>query len=123
MNDNEFFPSPNLKELKTLIQSLREDVAFLFLEVEDLRTNQCRQIQSEYQLKIGFLEEELFHENLELKRIRRKIAMIQACLNRHETVDLDVIEKTLEGGTSRGTMNWRDPRRTSMNSPTPKRQP
>lgn len=86
---------PDLEELKTQVELLRGDLASLFLEIDDLRSHVCWQIEADYRLKLGTLEYELSSENVELQRTRRKIMLIQVAINRQEPIRIEEIDAIL----------------------------
>lgn len=66
-----------LSNIKTEYQSLIEEVenlrlviAALSAEKDDLELHVCREIQAEYDMKVGNLEYEIMSYNLEIERLR-----------------------------------------------------
>ena len=53
-------------------------------------------LKEKYMEKIGFYEEKVLKEELELLLLEKKKQLIQAAINRRQPVDLEKIEKQLE---------------------------
>ncbi len=81
--------------LKQQYEDLREELARLAAEREMLLTTDKRSLETKYFLKIGRKQYEMFTLRNEVLRLKRKIEMIRACLNRGEEHDLELIEKRL----------------------------
>ncbi len=77
-----------MSNVKTEYQSLIEEVenikrviAALSAEKDDLELHICREIQAEYDMKIGNLEYEIMNYNLEIERLKLVIDFM-ACSER-----------------------------------------
>ena len=75
---------------------LREELANLLTEAEDLVKIIKPHLLALYQTKIGGWELRSLQAQLEMARLKRKIELVQAALNRGERPDLNVIEGQLE---------------------------
>ncbi|MDO5580768.1 MAG: hypothetical protein Q4G69_06505 [Planctomycetia bacterium] len=77
------------------IQRLQIEITDLLLEQETLRT-ECLLLERKYMLMLGALECKVIEFDREVRRIRRKIELIQASVNREEKIQIDQIEETLD---------------------------
>jgi len=75
---------------------LKTELVNLIAERDQLVNVVIPNIEAEYQLKIGFLEYELFEVQLSVNRLKRGIALAQAAVNRGEVVSVVKIEETLQ---------------------------
>ena len=78
------------------VRLLRDQLARLLQEREDLTSIVIPNLEAHYYVTIGKYQYELFCLECEVRRIKRKIEMIQASLNRMEEVNMDQIEKALD---------------------------
>lgn len=62
---------------------------------DDLQFVQAPKIQREYMQKIGHLEQEAMQKELDASLMEKKQRMIQACINRREKVDMEMIDAQL----------------------------
>ena len=53
-------------------------------------------LEAEYQKTIGYKELECLENEIESRRIKRQIELLQAAINRQEDIDLDRIEQQLD---------------------------
>jgi len=88
--------NPEYETLCHECEILREELTALALEREHLCSTVIPNLKAEYQVKIGVKEYELFIKKCELQRIRRKIELIQAALNRMEPVTIAAVEAKLD---------------------------
>ena len=87
---------PQFDELKREVEKLRVELSMLVLEKDTLIFVECKNIEMAYMVNLGHLEVKAFELECKYLRLRRKIELIQAKLNRQEKVDLKNIEDTLE---------------------------
>ncbi len=87
---------PEYEKLCGEIVELKSQISALLLERDELRYHICKNIEAEYMVKIGTLEYKAFEFYCKTLRIKRKIELIQAKLNRQETVFLPLIEQQLD---------------------------
>ena len=92
-----------LSNVKTEYQSLIEEVenikriiAALSAEKDDLELHICREIQAEYDMKIGNLEYEIMNYNLEIERLKLVIDFMQSAINCTEFITEEEINKRAE---------------------------
>ena len=88
---------PESAQLAEEVRLLRDQLARLLQEREDLVSTVIPNLEAHYYVIIGKHQYDLFCIECEVRRIKRKIEMIQVSLNRMERVDMDLIEKTLDG--------------------------
>ena len=87
---------PAYEDLKTEIEKLRVELSMLLLERDELNFVICRNLETEYMLKLGGLEHQLYLKQCEAQRLKREAELIRAALNRQEKPDLSQIESSLD---------------------------
>ena len=87
---------PEFEELKKEVEKLRTELSMLMLERDELRFVICRNIETEYMLKLGSLEYKAFEAQCTYLRLKRKAELLQATRNRQEIMDLKAVEKQLD---------------------------
>ena len=87
---------PDFQKLKDDVERLRTELSMLMLERDELRFVICKNIETEYMLKLGSLEYKAYEAQCAALRLKRKIELIQARKNRQEIISLTVIDKTLD---------------------------
>ena len=83
-------------ELKKEVEKLRTELSMLMLERDELRFVICRNIETEYMLKLGSLEYKAFEAQCTYLRLKRKAELLQATRNRQEIMDLKAVETQLD---------------------------
>lgn len=84
------------EKLKEEIKRLKTELSMLLLERDELELVTCKNIEVAYHLKFGALEYKAYEAQCTALRLKRKIELIQARLNRQEKVELLIIEQTLD---------------------------
>lgn len=92
---NNIIPFPSSKAQQEELQRMRDELVERMVRRDELLYVECRNIETKYMLLVGVYEVEGYELDLECRRFKRKIEMIQASLNRMEKVDFEKIEKTL----------------------------
>ncbi len=87
---------PDFQKLKDDVEKLKTELSMLMLERDELRFVICKNIETEYMLKIGGLEYKVYEAQCAVLRLKRKIELIQAKKNRQEKIILSKIEETLD---------------------------
>ena len=87
---------PESDALKAEIETLRAELSALFAQRDELIFVVCKNIETEYMLKIGGLEHRAYRAQCTYLRLKRKLALIQAKLNRQEAIDLQEIDALLD---------------------------
>jgi hypothetical protein len=92
----EIIRNPEYENLLASVYELEDELAELVHERDKLLFHICPKIKTEYMLKIGKLEYAVFDYQCRILRIKRKIELIQAFINRGEPYDILEIEKQLD---------------------------
>lgn len=87
---------PEYEKICEEINEIKNEISALLLERDELQFHICKNIEAEYMVKIGSLEYKAFEFYCLTLRIKRKIELIQAKLNRREVVVLPLIEMQLD---------------------------
>ena len=88
--------NPEYLKLIEEIKQLKEDIANLYEEKDELTYHICKNIETEYMSKIGIMEYKLYEFQCRILRIKRKIELYQMKINRQEKADEEEIEEKLE---------------------------
>lgn len=88
--------SPEFEKIKQEVDILKTELSVMILKLDELRFVICKDIEMNYMLELGDLEFKVFKAECTYLRCKRKLEMIQAKLNRQETIDLDSIDKQLD---------------------------
>ena len=87
---------PDFQKLKDEVEKMRTELSMLLLERDELQFVICKNIETEYMLKLGGIEYKAYEAQCAAMRLKRKIELIQAKKNRQEKVILSTIEETLD---------------------------
>lgn len=85
-----------LLELCDEIRNARNVVAGILAEIESITLHQNPSIETEWQVKIGVWENRLLEAQIAMRRAKRKYALAQACVNKGEAIDDELIENQLD---------------------------
>ena len=77
------------ESLREHIAALREQIALLTAERDELKFRECPRIQAEYNAKIGYRMLELYRAKARLLQLRRAVEILQAARNRQEKKDAE----------------------------------
>ena len=88
--------SPEFEQTKADLQSARENYAALVEEYSLLVGVVGKNLETEYMLKLGRKEHELFSCQVEILRIKREISLFQAARNRGETISDAEVQRIIE---------------------------
>lgn len=97
MDDPAIIVFPNFEKLQKEVEKLKTELSMLLSEQDELRFVICKNIETEYMLRLGALEYKVFEAQCAALRLKRKIELIQAKKNRQERVILPDIEEILDG--------------------------
>ena len=75
---------PEYENLKAEVERFRTELSMLMLEYDELRFVICKNIETEYMLKLGSLEYRAYEAQCTALRLKREIELIQARKNRQE---------------------------------------
>lgn len=84
------------ERLKEEIKRLKTELSMLLLERDELELVTCKNIEVAYHLKFGALEYKAYEAQCTALRLKRKIELIQAQLNRQKKIEPLLIEQTLD---------------------------
>ena len=87
---------PDFEKLKNEVEKMRTELSMLLLERDELQFVICKNIETEYMLKLGGIEYKAYEAKCAALRLKRKIELIQAKKNRQEKVIISAIEETLD---------------------------
>lgn len=87
---------PDFEKLKSKVEKMRTELSMLLLEHDELQFVICKNIETEYMLKLGSIEYKAYEAQCAALRLKRKIELIQAKKNRQEKVIISAIEDTLD---------------------------
>lgn len=87
---------PDFEKLKNEVEKMRTELSMLLLERDELQFVICKNIETEYMLKLGSIEYKAYKAQCAALRLKRKIELIQAKKNRQEKVIISAIEETLD---------------------------
>ena len=87
---------PDFEKLKSKVEKMRTELSMLLLERDELQFVICKNIETEYMLKLGSIEYKAYEAQCAALRLKRKIELIQAKKNRQEKVIISAIEETLD---------------------------
>lgn len=87
---------PDFQKLKDEVEKMRTELSMLLLERDELQFVICKNIETEYMLKLGGIEYKAYEAQCAALRLKRKIELIQAKKNRQEKVVISAVEKILD---------------------------
>jgi hypothetical protein len=87
---------PEYARLLEEVRLLRDQLVRLLQERDDLLSTVISNLEAQYYTVLGKQQYDLFCLECEVRRIKRKIELIQAAFNRMETVNLKVIDTSLD---------------------------
>lgn len=96
LNNSNIIIFPDFQKLKDTVERLRTELSMLLSERDELRFVICKNIETAYYLKLGALEYKAYEAQCTALRLKRKIEIIQARINRQEKVVLSNIEAVLD---------------------------
>ncbi len=86
---------PDFEKLKNEVEKMRTELSMLLLERDELQFVICKNIETEYMLKLGSIEYKAYEAQCLALRLKRKMELIQAKKNRQEKVAITAIEEIL----------------------------
>lgn len=87
---------PDFQKLKEDVEKLRTELSMLVLEKDELQYIICKNLETLYCLKLGALEHKAYEVQCNALRLKRKMELIQAKLNRQEKINESEIEMVLD---------------------------
>ena len=77
-------------------ENLKNKLSKLIFRYNNLKYHVCPNIERNYVRNFGLLEYELYKQDVELSKIKRKLKLIQIKINNNEKIDIDWINQQLE---------------------------
>ena len=87
---------PDFEKLKSEVEKKRTELSMLLLERDELQFVICKNIETEYMLKLGSIEYKAYEAQCAALRLKRKFDLIQAKKIRQEKIIISAIEETLD---------------------------
>ena len=88
--------SAEIIELQKNIASLEQELGKVILEQDEMLNTVKPNLEAEYQKKIGYKELKRMETEITARRYKRQIELIQAAVNRQESIEENRIEKQLD---------------------------
>ena len=88
--------SPEIIKLQEDILALEKELGKVILEQDEMVNAVKPNLEAEYQKTIGYKELECLENEIAARRIKRQIELIQAAVNRQETIEIEKVEKQLD---------------------------
>ncbi len=96
MGDNALEISAEYESLNKRQEELKKKILSLIVERDELLYQTCLNLKADFMVKIGNLEYQSYKLEIEIRRVRRKIELIQAQINRQKIPDLKAVEDQIE---------------------------
>lgn len=84
------------KRLCEDIEILRAELTDIILEKDELLMVECQNLKVKYCMTIGAYEYKVYQYYCDVERIKRKVELVQAKLNRNEVIFMPIIEAQLD---------------------------
>ena len=88
--------SPEIIKLQEDVSALEKELGKVILEQDEMVTAVKPNLEAEYQKTIGYKELECLEYEITARRLKRKVEVIQAAVNRQETIAIEKVEKQLD---------------------------
>ena len=88
--------SPEIIKLQEEVSALEKELGKVILEQDEMVNAVKPNLEAEYQQTIGYKELECLEDEIAARRIKRQIELIQAAVNRQETIAIEKVEKQLD---------------------------
>ena len=88
--------SPEIIKLQEDIAVLKKELGKVILEQDEMINTVKPNLEAEYQNKIGYKELERMETEITARRFKRQIELIQAAVNRQESIEEKEIENQLD---------------------------
>lgn len=75
---------------------IRQSIIDVLLEIEEIELQVNPRIVAEYASQVGYLENDLLKWQLRARRLRRRLALVQAAVNRGETITWEQVDAVLD---------------------------
>ena len=88
--------SPEIIKLQKEVSTLEKELGKVILEQDEMVNAVKPNMEAEYQQTIGYKELERMETEIAVRRIKRHIELIQAAVNRQETIAIEKVEQQLD---------------------------
>ena len=88
--------SPEIIKLQKEVSALEKELGKVILEQDEMVNAVKPNLEAEYQKIIGYKELECLENEITARRLKRQIELIQAAVNRQETIAIEKVEKQLD---------------------------
>ncbi|MBT4783935.1 MAG: hypothetical protein HOO21_01170, partial [Candidatus Marinimicrobia bacterium] len=88
--------SPEIAKLQTEVTTLEKELGKVIIEQDEMVNAVKPNLEAEYQKTIGYKELECLENEITTRRLKRQIELIQAAVNRQETIAIEKVEKQLD---------------------------
>lgn len=88
--------NPEYDKLIKEIEQLKEQISELIETEHYLRFHECKLLQAKYMSEIGCLEYKVYEFDIKYRRLKRKVELYQACINKQEPINVQKIENQLD---------------------------
>ena len=88
--------SPEIIKLQEDVSALEKELGKVILEQDEMVNAVKPNLEAEYQKTIGYKELECLENEITARRLKRKVEVIQAAVNRQETIAIEKVEKQLD---------------------------
>lgn len=95
-SSGEIITFPDSEKLKEEVEKLRAELSMLVLERDELQLVECKNLEMKYMLVLGGLEYKTYKAECQALRLKRKLELIQAKINRQEKPIVTEIEYQLD---------------------------
>jgi hypothetical protein len=93
---NSLIIHPEYLSLKNILEELKDILTERIAKKDDLIFHECKNIETVYMLKIGYLEFKIFEIKLNIRKIKKEVILIQKQINLQKDVDLNLIRNQIE---------------------------
>ncbi len=87
---------PVVRQLQRECKQLRTELAKLVCDYDILVNTIGPNLEADYLIKIGHLQYDLFCADTSVRRLKRKIEMLQAALNSGDRIDISIVDAKLD---------------------------
>ena len=88
--------SPEIIKLQKEVSALEKELGKVILEQDEMLNAVKPNIEAEYQKIIGYKELERMETEIIARRLKRQVELVQAAVNRQETIAIEKVEKQLD---------------------------
>lgn len=97
---------PEAQRLRDELARENERLMDLLVLIDDIKLQQNPQIEADYAVKVGYLENELLARQIDARRAKRALELARAAVNRGETLDAEAIAR-IEAQLQQELVAWR----------------